>query len=50
MEGRNEMAHFVAVDLFPVLGSTCHWAIERTLSKVIGKAGVCRERAGVKEV
>lgn len=43
------MGHFVAVDLLSVLGSLYCWAIESALSKVIGKAGVCRERAGVKE-
>lgn len=43
------MGHFVAVDLLSVLGSPYRWAIKRTLPKDIGKAGVCRERAGMKE-
>lgn len=35
------MGHFVAVDLPSVLGSWYCWAIKRTLSKVIGKVGMC---------
>lgn len=49
MEGGSEMGHFVAVDLLSVLGSPYSWAIKRAPSEVIGKAGSCRGRAGVKE-
>lgn len=43
------MGHFAAIDLLSVLGSPQCWAIRPTLAEVIGKAGACRERAGVKE-
>lgn len=49
VEGGSKTGHFVAVELHSMPGSPYHWAIKRTLSKVIDKKGVYRERAGVKE-